>query len=74
MGGLDGWVSWYYGRWPQYAALSGCVALLVLGNGHPVLQVTAVALLPVAVLAPAAMQIAATFTGQSDDHEDDAQP
>ena len=67
MGGLDGWVSWYYGRWPQYAAMSSCVALLVLGDGHPVIQIAGVALLPVTVLAPAALQIAASFTGQPDD-------
>lgn len=66
MSRLDNAVSWYYGRWPQYAAMSGCVALLVLGEGHPVIQVTGVVLLPVTVLAPAALQIASSFIGSPD--------
>ena len=70
MGGLDGWVSWYYGRWPQYIAMGSCVLLLVLGDGHAAIQVAGAVLLPVAVLAPAALQIAGTFTGGPGDDDD----
>ncbi len=70
MGGLDGWVSWYYGHWPQYAAMSGCVALLVLGDGHPAIQVAGVVLLPITILGPAALQIGSMFIGEPGDDDD----
>lgn len=68
MADVEQLAEWYYGRWPQYAAMGAAMTVLVLvrGQGRPGIQVAGVGLLFAAALGPAAIHVASMFVGDSE--------
>ncbi len=71
MAPVEDFTHWYYGRWPQYAAMGAATIVVLRGQGHPGIRIAGVGLLFVSTLGPAAIHVASMFVGDVEEEPEE---